>query len=338
MTLPAIGFPAQPRHDLMSRLIGQLRDRSDTARQETVTGLLADPAKSLGGKVSEMLGLEQSLAEITQYREIIGLAESRASAIQGSLDVLRNLAIDLHVSGQTALDSNLEAAGEAVSTSARQALGAAISALNVSFGGRRLFAGDAGDTPALAAVGVFMSASVTILEAGPTAGQAYANLSVEFTVVTGLFDTTFYTGGIGDAPASEVAHGERLGFAPRADEAPVRALLRDLATLAAAFDPDNTIPQGDRRGLAERAIAGLRDNVGALAGMAGQVGVAEERMDTVTARHLASEAALTLAYTKLAGRDQFEAAAELTQLEAQLETTFLATARLANLSLANFLR
>lgn len=338
MTLSAIGFPAQPRHDLMSRLISQIRGRADTARQETVTGLLADPAAALGGKVSELLGLEQSLAEIAQYREIIGLAESRANVIQSTLDVLRNLAVDLPVSGQTALDANIGAAGVAISAAARQALGAAISTLNVSFGGRRLFAGDAGDTQAVAALEVFMTASVPILEAGPTAGAAYANLSVQFSAAGGLFETTFYTGGSGDAPATEVARGERLGFAPRADEAPVRALLRDLATLAAAFDPDNAIPEGDRRGLAELAIAGLRNNVAALTGMAGRVGAAEERMATIMTRHQASEAALNLAYIKLAGRDQFEAAAELTQLEAQLQITYLATARLANLSLVNFLR
>jgi len=338
MTVSPIGFPAQPRHDLMSRLISQIRDRSDTARQEVVTGLLADPAAALGGRVSEMLGLEQSLAEIGQYREIIGLAESRASVIQSTLDVLRNLTVDLHVSGQTALDSGTGAGREAISTSARQALGAAISALNVSFGGRRLFAGDAGNTQPMAALEVFMSASVPILEAGPTAGAAYANLSVEFNTAGGLFETTFYTGGSGDAPATEVARGERLDFAPRADEAPVRALLLDLATLAAAFDPDNAIPESERRGLAELAIAGLRNNVAALAGMAGRVGVAEERMATVQARHQAAQTVLNLAYLKLAGRDQFEAAAELTQLETQLQTAFLATVRLANLSLVNFLR
>ncbi|MFQ5566411.1 MAG: hypothetical protein ACE5EU_08615 [Paracoccaceae bacterium] len=338
MTLSPIGFPAQPRHDLMARLISQIRSRSDTARQEAVTGLLADPAAALGGRVSELLELERSLAEVAQYREIIGLSQSRASAIQGSLDVLRDLTVDLHVRGQTTLESNVGAAGEAISASARQALGAAISALNVSFGGRHLFAGDAGDAGAVASVEVIMSPSVTVLEAGPTAGAAYANLSVEFTTAGGLFDTTFYTGGSGGAPATEVARGERLGFAPKADEAPVRALLRDLATLAAAFDPQNAIPESERRGLAERAIAGLRDNVGGLAGMAARVGVAEERMATVQARHQASEAALNLAYLSLAGRDQFEAAADLTQLEAQLETTYLATARLANLSLANFLR
>jgi len=338
MTFSPIGFPAQPRHDLMSRLIGQLRGRADIARQEAVTGLLTDPAAARGGKISELLGVERSLAEITQYREIIGLAESRASVIQGTLDALRELAVEFHVSGQMALDVNVGAARETISAAARQALGTAISALNVSFGGRGLFAGDAGNIQAVATVEVFMSALAPILEAGPTADAAYANLSVEFSAAGGLFETTFYTGGSGDAPATEVARGERLDFAPRADEAPVRALLRDLATLAAAFDPDNAIPDAERRGLAERAIAGLRDNVDGLAGMAGRVGVAEERMVAVMARHQASEATLNLAYIKLAGRDQFEAAAELTQLETQLQAAYLATVRLANLSLVNFLR
>jgi len=337
MALTPIGFPAQPRQNLMGRLIADLRGRSDTARQEAVTGLLADPAAALNGKVSEMLGIRQSLDEIAQYREIIGLSQTRATAIQGTLDSLRSLAVDLHGRGQTALDSSLEAAGEAVSAEARQALGAAISALNVSFGGRPLFAGDAGGGGAVVSLEAMMSASVTVLEAGPT-GAAYANLTVEFTATGGLFDTSFYTGGTGDAPATEVAKGERLAFAPRADAEPVRELLRDLTALAAAYDRTNAIPEEERDALASHAVAGLRDNVEALAGMAARVGVAEERMGTVKARHDAAEAALTLAYDKLAGRDQYEAVAELTQLEAQLETTYMATARLASLSLANFLR
>ncbi len=322
----------------MARLIRQLRGDADTARQEAVTGLLADPAAARGGKVSELLGLEHSLAEITQYRDIIGLAQSRATVIQGSLDALRGLAVEFHTNGQIALDTNLGASRKTISAAARQALGTAISALNVSFGGRRLFAGDAGNTQAVAAVEVFMSASVTVLEAGPGADAAYASLSVEFSAAGGLFETAFYTGGSGDGPATEVARGERLDFAPRADEAPVRALLRDLATLAAAFDPDNAIPEAERRDLAERAVAGLRNNVDGLAGMAGRVGIAEERMVGVMAHHRAAEAVLNQTYLKLAGRDQFEAAAELTQIETQLQTTYLATVRLANLSLASFLR
>ena len=334
----AIGFPAQPRHDLMGRMIADLRARSDTARQEAVTGLHADPAGALGGKVAELLDLDRALGLNAQFREIIGFAESRATAIQAALDALRNLAVDLSVEGQTALDSGLATAGETVSASARQALDAAVAALNVSHGGRGLFAGDSGAGPALTDGAAIAAAATAILEAAPTAGMGYADLTVAFESAGGLFETTFYTGGAGDAPASEIAEGERIAFAPRADEPAFRALLRDIAALAAAYDPGNAIAPDERRALAAQAVAGLRNNVGALAGIAGRVGIAEARMAEVRARHEADQTALTRAYNGLAGRDQFEAAAELTALEAQLQTTYLTTARLANLSLANFLR
>ncbi len=337
MALPVSGFPAQPRHDLLSRLIGELRGRADVTREEAVTGRLVDPAGALRGQVSELFGIERALANITQYGDILDLAEARASAIQASLGALREIAVDLHSSGVTALSANSGVATEIISTAARQALSAAVSALNVSFGGRGLFSGD-GSGLALASAESIFSASLAVVGPGPTGGAAYANLTVEFTLAGGLFDTSFYTGGTGDAPASEVAEDERLAFAPRADAAPIRELLRDITALAAAFDPGNPLPGDERRALANNAISGLLNIVDDLTAMAARVGVAEERMDTVRARHGAAETALTRVFNRLAGRDQFEAAAELTQLEAQLETTYITTARLANLSLANFLR
>lgn len=338
MASTPIGFPPQPRQHLMGRLIAELRARADTAREEAVTGRLADPAKAAGGRVSEMLGLERALTETAEYRQIIDLAQARASAIQNTLGMLRELAVELSARGQTALESDLGVAGGAVSAEARQALDAAIAGLNVTFGGRALFAGDAGDRGALASAESFMSTALPILQAGPTAGQAYANLTVAFTGTGGLYDTALYTGGTGDAPASEIAPGERLAYAARADEPPVRALMRDLVALAAAFDPTNAIPDDQRKALAAQAVTGLRSNVEALTGISARVGTAEERLATAEARHQAEETALTLALEQITGRDQFEAAAEVTGLEAQLETAYLTTARLARLSLANFLR
>lgn len=337
MPLPSFGFPAQPRQDLMRRMIADLRQNADIARQEAVTGRLADPARARGGRVSDLTGIERAMGTVTQYGEILDLAESRASVIQASLDTLRSLAVELHASGTTAIAANGGVASATVSAAARQALTAAISALNVSFAGRGLFSGDGGGGAIVAAEAVF-SASLSVIEAGPTSGTAYANLTFEFAAAGGLFEAAFYTGGNGDAPASEIAEGERVAFAPRADAAPFRTLLRDIASLAAAFDPASAIADGERRGLAERAVDGLRNVVGDLAALSGRVGAAEERMAAVRAQHGAASAALTRAYNALAGRDQFEAAAELTQLEAQLETTYLTTARLSNLSLASFLR
>jgi flagellar hook-associated protein 3 FlgL len=338
MALTPTGFPPQPRQHLMARLAAELRARADTAREEAVTGRLADPARAAGGRVAEILGLEQALGETAQHREIIDLAAARAAAIQAGLGALREMAAGLATTGQQALESHLGVAHPPVSVAARQALEGAVSALNVSFGGRALFAGDAGDGNAVAAAADIMAAALPLIEAAPTAGQAYADLDTAFTAAGGLYDTTVYVGGSGDAPASEVAPGVRLAYAARADEPAVRALMRDLVALAAAFDPENAIPEAERRGLAERAIAGLRGNVEGLAAISARVGTAEERLATLGARHQAAEATLTAAHQRLAGRDQFEAATELTGIEAQLETAYLATARLARLSLASFLR
>ena len=46
---------------------------------------------------------------------------------------------------------------------------------------------------------------------------------------------------------------------------------------------------------------------------------------------------LNQAFTDLVGKDQFEAAAQLRELEANLEASYLLTTRLSNLTLLNFL-
>jgi flagellar hook-associated protein 3 FlgL len=47
---------------------------------------------------------------------------------------------------------------------------------------------------------------------------------------------------------------------------------------------------------------------------------------------------LTETFNQMTARDQYDAAAELKVLEANLETSYALTARLSNLSLLNFLR
>jgi flagellar hook-associated protein 3 FlgL len=46
---------------------------------------------------------------------------------------------------------------------------------------------------------------------------------------------------------------------------------------------------------------------------------------------------LNQAFTDLAGKDQYEAATQLRELEANLEASYLLTTRLSNLSILNFL-
>jgi flagellar hook-associated protein 3 FlgL len=115
-------------------------------------------------------------------------------------------------------------------------------------------------------------------------------------------------------------------------------VLRSLATLGAAYDTANTLTEEQRDGLARRALDDLRNTPDPLNRIRARIGSAEARIETVKASHVANEAALTLGYNALAGRDTLEAASLLQETEGQLEILFLTTARMSSLSLANFLR
>ena len=338
MTLNDIGFPSQSRQVEIQRRIALLRARINDTTDEAVTGRLSDPARSRNGRIAGILEMEKSLSDLGHYGEIIALSETRAMMTQTSLDQIRELVISTTTTAQTALAANSKVPLETVSQTAHQNLAATISNLNVALGGRSLFAGDAGDRGALVDIDTLRTATVPLLEAGPDAATAYAAIDAAFTAPGGLFETTLYTGGIADAPATEVATGERIGYAIRGDDEQLRPVLRDLAVLAAAFDPTNAITDADRAKLAGLAVDGLRNSVDGLAGLSARVGTAEQRIARVKARNIAEEAALTISYNNIAGRDQFSAVAELKSLEGQLESLFVTTTRIANLSLTQFLR
>ena len=71
----------------------------------------------------------------------------------------------------------LKTGAEIVTGLAQEALGAVIGRLNVSYAGRAVFAGDAGDGAALAPAADVIAEATAILEAAPTAGAGVARES-----------------------------------------------------------------------------------------------------------------------------------------------------------------
>lgn len=337
MTTP-IGFPPQRSQAILASLLDQLRARGDTARQEAVTGRRADPVKALGGRIAEPIGIARDLADIREYRQAIALAETRSQGTQAVLATLQTLADDLSNQAQLALQNDTANSLAVMSATARDFLGAAVSALNTAIGGRSLFAGDAGDARAIAPAETVLAESVAVLEAAPGGAAGMSDLRTAFDTPGGLFETVIYGGGSGDAPRAEIARGERVALSARADEPPMRDMLRGLAALAAAYDPTVALAEDDRRAIALEAVGDLRNLVDPLNRIVARVGAAEGRMETVKAGHVAAETALTRAFNEFAGADALTAATELRAVEGQLETLFLTTARMSALSLANFLR
>lgn len=334
--MPDFGFPAQPRTANIASLIDQLRNRSDDARVAAVTGRYADVTSEVGGRVSELMQIEKSINDLQSYAEAIALSESRASVMQQSLESVGAIGQRLADTADLLKTNGTDDNFESLSIQARSELDSVVSALNLSFGGRALFAGDSSGVPTIADADTVFTNSVPFLTGQPNAGAAYSALEAEFMGVGGLYDTTLYLGGAGDAPRTEIAPGEQVDYGVKANEDPMRRMLLNVTVLAAANDLTNGIPADQRRELADMASAGLRAGVGEVITVQSRLGAAEARIANIKSRNIASEASLTLSFNEIAAADTFQSALTLTELENQLETAFATTARLANLTLANF--
>lgn len=338
MALTPIGFPARHSGALLRDLLTELKARADIAREEAVTGRRADLAGATGGRVAETIGIERALAEIGSYREAGRLAAARATTTQTVIDGLRASVDGLVNDTQVALETGTRQALETASDMAKAALDQAVARLSTTLGGRSLFSGDAGDRAPLVDAEAIFAALRPLVDGAPDAATAQAALAAAFDTPGGLFETVLYTGGTGDAPDTEIAPGERVDYQARADEPAIRDLLRGIATIALAQDAGVALPPEARETLAANAVSDLRAAAVPLNGLAARIGTAEERIATLEAERNAEEAALTAAYNDRVGADQLTAAATLSEIEGQLETLFLTTARLSALSLANFLR
>ncbi|MEO0620637.1 MAG: hypothetical protein AAFU49_10120 [Pseudomonadota bacterium] len=338
MTLPPIGFPAQSTSTLLRNLLSDLKGEADVARVEAVTGRIEDVPKALGGRVREPLELERDFSDLEQYRQIIAIAETRSAATQGAIENLRTLTDDLTNQATLALQNGTQNGLETMSRYADESLRSAISSLNTSIGGRAIFSGDAGDVLPLADAETIIAEVATLLSGATDATVASDAVRDAFNDPGGLFETTLYAGGTGDAPAAEIAEGERVNYQSRADEQVYRDITRNYAVLAVAYDPATALPDDVREGIAEAALLELRNAVDPLNRESARIGVAEERMDTMKARHIVTETALTESLNDLTGADALTAAARMQEVEGQLEILFLTTARLSQLSLSNFLR
>lgn len=335
--MPDFGFPAQYRQDNMARLIADLRSRGDESRVAAVTGRFADITNERGGRVNELMQIEKSISDLQSYAEAIALSETRADTMQQSLNSIvasaQELADTAAILGTTGTDVNLSS----LSGQASGGLDSIVSALNVNIAGRSLFAGDDAGGGAIVDANTILTTATTILETGGAAGAAYSTLEAEFLNAGATFDTSFYLGGAGRAPLTEIAPGEQVDYTVKADDEASRRVLLNTAVMAAAFDLSNAIPQSERRDLLQLASTGLRSVIGQLTTTQAELGVAEARIASVKARNIATEATLSIRFNDLAAADQYDAALALNELDSQLETAFATTARLSNLSLANFI-
>lgn len=329
---PTIGSQALPAQLHRAGLL--LRAEVQRHSLEMTTGRAADPARHLRGDLGALGVLETRLGRIAAQTPALASAALAAEAAQAGLQRLadRGGAIWnslLTVTGGEPGADALTRAGQA----ARGGLEDMLSALAAQVAGRGIFSGVRSDHAPLAD-GATMMAGIAALVAGAgSAEEIVQRVDQAFDTPGGLFETLFYTGG--DPVALGPAGAAPL---PTAADPGVRGLLRH-AVLGALLADTTAVPDlAIRRNLAALATERYPAEAERLVAVQARVGEAEAIIAGARSRLSAEQDALSRARGDLIGVDPYAAAGRLDEARARLEALYVVTARVARLSLTEYLR
>ncbi|MDZ7628406.1 MAG: flagellin [Parvularculaceae bacterium] len=333
--MKTVGSPTLLSAQRFASASASLRRQSEAARIELTTGRLADLPAALGGRIGEASSLRVALDLIAVRRQGLAQADLIATVSQRALTEINDGARSIATEALAANGRRDDAALTTAARAARSRIEAAFSSLNVKVAGQFAFSGDATDRTALSSPDQLLSDVEAIYASAADAASLDAALDLYFNDPAGGFQTTIYRGGSGAAPTIEIADGERAVFSARADDAAVRDVLRGLAVIAAAGDAP---PSSLRDGALSAAGAAALTGSDGLTALRAAIGVNERRAAEASVGLEDEETVLTEAYNGETARDPLDAATRLQALEAQLNASLLATSRLSQLTLANFLR
>ena len=320
-----------------NRTTAQIRDRLQTVSQEAVTGLKADINQATGGENGRAHLLQKAQSDIEQANSINALSQSRLDGISRSVSGARTVIDDLDTRAFVSLQLGQETAIDAIASEAESTLGIVMNALSTRVGDRNVFSGDETNQPTFASADTLLNDVRNIIALAPTVADAETALDDYFNTPGGGFDTNIYQGGDGNPPALPLGNGTTVRLDVTGNNQEIKDTLRGLAVIAISKDA----LVGDDAGfqqIFENATTTLGKGKTGLLSLETELGVHASTIEKVNQRNANEALGLATAFQNLFGRDQFEAAAELQQLQTQLEASYTITSRLSNLTLTNFLR
>lgn len=321
-----------------TRATSSIKARLDVVSQEAVTGIRADITEASNGRVGEVHLLQKALDDISQENRINALASNRVNLITQGISGARESLNGIDTRAFLTLNTGDQTAITSISDEANANLKNAMSSLSIRHGTRNLFSGDATNVPPYADTDTLIADVQNILSNAATSQDAEAALDTYFNDPAGGFNTRIYQGGDGDAASIRLGDTNRIPMEVRGDSQAIKDTLRGLSVMAAATQSGLDMDSDKFKDIFSAGISSAAKGSTGLVTLESNMGVYAESIEKLNARNSAEQATITTAYQAIVSRDQFEAASELKQLEVALETSYLITSRLSNLSLVNFLR
>lgn len=316
------------------------RIRTDLVRVagELSSGVVNDVSKVLKGDFSALSGIEYNLARSSGYRSVIDEYTLVLTTQQAVVQKLREIG---SVSGRfltlpdTAGSILLENAG----AEALSAFEAALRGLNTQAGGRVMFSGVATNQPAVADADSILAAIETdIAAAGATSAVDIEAVVDGWFATGGAFESIGYAGGPRSEVPVQLSDSEIAQSPVTAEDGAIRQYLASLALSALVGRTGGPIDPVEQELLIRRSGEKLLEANDLLVALQARIGTMEGLTERASVEVNSQVDALEIARAGLIETDPFEAATELQNAEAQLQTIYTLTSRLSRLSLVEYLR
>ena len=332
------GYPDLLSFTRRNRTTTDIKARLNVAAQEAVTGLQADVTKATNGRVGNAHLLNKALNDIEQSTRINSLSSTRLDLLSQGISGARAALNGIDTKAIIALSTTNAPAISAIAVEAEANLRSTLSALNVKHGSRSLFSGDATDQDPFVGADALLDDIRNIVTTAGSPADIEAALDTYFDDPAGGFQTKIYTGGTGQSSPLHIGNDQTVDLNIRGDNEAIKDVLRGLSVLSTAQETGFAVDSDEFAEVFNSGITKTAKGTSEFIALEGTLGIYAEALSKADERNKFEALSLTAAYQALVGRDQFEAAAELTQLEVQLEGSFILTSRLSDLTLTNFLR
>lgn len=311
-----------------SQNIADLRARATVVSQESVTGQHSDLTKHLNGRIGDAMTGRKALDDIGNQRSLLSIREGRLDLTQKSLGAVQERISGLDTQMLSTLGYGDVASRTVIARDAKAALSDVFAALNMRHGDRFLFSGDATATQPFGSPDQLITDIRQIAASATDPADFETQLNDYFNTPTGGWQTSIYQG------ASVSSDGDAV---TGADPALIE-VVSGLAIMALSGSDDDLPLFKQYPDIVSDGALRLGNGITALVNLRAEVGINQDRVAQLKTGLDTEETILNSVYNSMVGRDQYDAASELKQIEASLEAAYMLTSRLSNLNLMNFLR
>jgi flagellar hook-associated protein 3 FlgL len=330
-----------------------MRMQSDLAKaeKEVITGRVADPGLALGARNAQSVSLARDVDRLNVLLDSNALVLSRLASTQDSLKQIINLAEGLLPTLTAATSDPIDPS--IPQAEARAALNTITATLNTALNGEFLFSGintdirpledflDPASLPREAFNEAFDDHFGFAID-DPQAAEISAAQMAYF--ITNTVEPQFFgpdwqarwSHATDEQIVNRITLSETTPASVSANEDGIRKLAMATAMISALLDADLT--DGALRTVLERSVSLVGESIADLGSTAGRVGIMQQRVEKANERVSIQINMFKTNINDLESADPFEASTRINSLMTQIETSYLLTSRIQQLSLVRFLR